>query len=433
MRPWHEHRHHAAHRRRPWHRHRHPTTLRRRIFLWFGASIVLTGILVALTMHLVGGNSGWQKELAGLQSFIAEEFAPVWPDPGARTNLALRVQRDFQLDVELLDANGQSLGPSTCTQHAFEVPVGSPTSGQPNLGRVRFCGSPFNPQPWRVLLALSIGALVLWRASGRVSRTVLRPLQEVVRVAEEIGDGNLSSRADVSCVYGEERILGESLNRMAGRIERQMHDQRELLASVSHELRTPLGHIRILLELARQNGADAKTLDELELEVGEVDKLVGNLLASSRLDFGAVDLRALDAREVALRALERAGLDAALLVAPEGPLPFKGDATLIARALANLLDNATRHAGAVTSLTIEVPPGRVSFAVEDRGPGLPQGEEERAFEAFFHRPTGREKEASGLGLGLALVKRISEAHHGSVFAVNRPEGGARVGLELPIG
>ncbi|MGE3670156.1 MAG: sensor histidine kinase, partial [Polyangiaceae bacterium] len=100
--------------------------------------------------------------------------------------------------------------------------------------------------------------------------------------------------------------------------------------------------------------------------------------------------------------------------------------TLIARALANLLENARRHAGGVDRIELEpTAEGSLLVRVLDAGPGFPEDELERAFQAFHRRRGG------GLGLGLALVRRIAEAHGGKAWAENRPEGGAQVCLELP--
>jgi two-component system OmpR family sensor kinase len=111
-----------------------------------------------------------------------------------------------------------------------------------------------------------------------------------------------------------------------------------------------------------------------------------------------------------------------VLDAPAGPLPFEGDATLLARALANLLENARRHAGGVTRLGVSAPrPGAVVFEVDDAGPGFPAAGE----------PLHRQERAEGsLGLGLVLVRRIADAHHGTVGIANRAGGGARVTLAL---
>ena len=102
----------------------------------------------------------------------------------------------------------------------------------------------------------------------------------------------------------------------------------------------------------------------------------------------------------------------------------------MARALANLIDNARKHGGGLDAVGVHARDGVVTFAVSDRGRGFAPGEEERVFDRFTRGGNGGGHGA--LGLGLALVKRIAEAHGGRVEAGNRAGGGARVTLELPL-
>ena len=274
-------------------------------------------------------------------------------------------------------------------------------------------------------------AAVLWMASGAMAWRLTRPLFQVIRVARAIGDGKTGTRMELGRHGGELGVLADSINDMAARIEKQLADQRELLAAVSHEIRTPLGHMRILLETARDRRVEPALLDDLEREVLEVDRLVAQLLAGSRLDFDAVDRRALDAAEVAALALERAGIDAARLEVATDDTRVEGDPTLLARALGNLLDNAARHGDGATRLRVRAgegdDAGALVFEVDDAGPGFADADLGRVFESFYR---GERRGAGSLGLGLALVRRIAVAHGGRATAENLPGGGARVAFSV---
>jgi signal transduction histidine kinase len=262
-------------------------------------------------------------------------------------------------------------------------------------------------------------------ASGAVARRLSRPYFELARVAQDLGNGKLSSRVRLgNHSHGEVAVLGAVLNDMASRIERQIADQRALLATVSHEIRTPLARMRLLTEMAH---TDPGALEQIDREVAEIDDLVAELLAGSRLDFSALTVKDLDVAEIATSAVERAGVDPTVMNVEATIRTVRGDPTLLSRAVSNLLENAKRHAGGVECLRVSSRPGFVSFEVDDEGPGFPAGEEARLFEPFFRGPT---TDGRSVGLGLALVKRIAEAHGGKAYAKNREGKGARIGFEI---
>ena len=273
---------------------------------------------------------------------------------------------------------------------------------------------------WHVLIA----GFVLSAMSGAIAWRMTRPLLLAVRAARDIGDGKLDTRIDPSQHGGEVRLLATAINDMAEKIQRQLSDQRQLLAAVSHELRTPLGHMRVLIETARDT-KDVKALAELEKEVLLLDDLVGRLLASSRLEFGSLDLRELDLGELVTEVATSAG------IAPEaieaiGDVKAKIDPTLVRRAVSNLIENARVHGNGAIAVRIVQRAAQVVIEVDDVGPGVAPDRRADAFRAFVPSSGG------GLGLGLALVSRIAVAHGGGAWIAERPGGGARVGFAVAI-
>lgn len=410
--------------------------LHRRIFAWFGLSILVTGLVLGAVGMLIGGVTGssYSRDMERANAFVGHQFEKVWSAPAERDALAQEIARDFDVRVEMRDTAGEAIEPfsEACKRPIFSSKI--PRTGDP-VGEVRICATKKGSR-WG-LLAVVIAGLVLWAASGRIARRLARPLGELARVAQDLGRGKLDSRVSMGChEHGEVGVVAEAMNDMAARIQKQLADQRELLATVSHELRTPLARIRLLTEIARDGGDPLHAFDEIDREVVDIDQLVGDLLASSRVDFSALSTTDLSAAETAQRAVSRAGLDpeVVLSIAPEDKsLRVAADPTLLARALANLIDNAARHGGGVCRVVVRGMEDRVIFEVEDDGPGLAPGEEHRIFEAFYqgNGTANGEPKKGALGLGLALVRRIAEAHGGRAYAENRAEGGARIGLEIP--
>lgn len=273
---------------------------------------------------------------------------------------------------------------------------------------------------WHVVIAL----LGLSMISGAIAWRLTKPLLIAIRAAQDIGDGKLETRVDPDRFGGEIRLLAVALNDMTTKIQQQLADQRQLLAAVSHELRTPLGHMRVLIETARDTN-DPKALAELETEVLVLDDLVGRLLAQSRLEFGNLDRREMDLGELVSDIATSAG------VAPEaieaiGDVRAPIDPTLVRRAVANLLENARRHGNGAVAVRVERRGAQVAIEVDDAGPGVPADRRADAFRAFVPSSGG------GLGLGLALVSRIAVAHEGGAWISDRPGGGARVGFGVGV-
>ena len=420
--------------------------LRRWLFGFFTVAILVSAVLGAGLGGVVSYVTGWHPHgrETHLQRFIAAQVAEKWENPRERETFLRAATRDLALGLELLDAGGQRL---LATDGSCPHPVGreavlSP-SGQ-RLGELLYCprrGGPGElgrgpgdggppPRGRGMLIGVAMLLLVMWAATGRAARLIATPLQSLAQVADDLGRGKLSSRAALRSRHhsvAELDSLASSINQMAERIERQLRDQKELLAAVSHELRTPLGHARLLLEMAREQNDPSERLRELELELAELERMVGRLLASARLDFTDLALQPVDAVQLAVRVLERTGIEVARLVVETERPRVLGDPALLAQAVANLLENAIHHGGQIEMLRLYSAGELLYFEAVDNGPGFAEGTANNAFEAFQRGATSH----GGLGLGLALVRRIAQAHGGQVLAANRESGGARVAIGIP--
>lgn len=284
------------------------------------------------------------------------------------------------------------------------------------LGRGLLFGA--DQRAWTLIAIVLIASV----GSGGIAWYLTRPLLLVVRAARDLGDGKLDQRIPLR--GGDEiSFLAAALNDMAERIAEKLREQRALLAAVSHELRTPLGHMRILIETARERGQAEAALSQLEREVTELDRLVARLLASSRLEFGQLEGSPVALGELVAEVALSHGVEAEAIEV-EGEPKLRIEPTLVRRAVANLIENAQRHGQGAVAVRVHGSPEQATIEVDDAGPGVAPERRADAFSTFVPSSGG------GLGLGLALVQRIALAHGGEAWIADRPGGGARVGFSL---
>src|SRR5712691_4747464 len=268
---------------------------------------------------------------------------------------------------------------------------------------------------YRIFLMLALLALAVGVGAYPLARRLTRRLERLQAGVESLGAGDLSARVRTE---GRDEVgrLAESFNRAAARIEALVGAHKALLANASHELRTPLARIRKAVELIKES-ADPVRKAGLEQDIAELDALIDEILLASRLDA----VKELDTDEevdlLALAAEECARYDDAQLDGE--PVTVRGDPRLLRRMIRNLLENAKRHGAPPTEVHVSRNGNRAEITVCDHGPGVPESERERVFDAFYRR-TGT-KEIAGAGLGLALVRQIARRHGGEARCA--PHGG----------
>ena len=331
-------------------------------------------------------------------------------------------------------------------------------------------GTTWNRLPFGFSFGWMLGLVGLAVALGAypVMRRLTLRLEALQRGVERWGAGDLSARINAEG-RDEVAFLARRFNHAAERIETLMESHKSLLANASHELRSPLARIRMGLELlAPTLGTDVSSLppegaglawggparqplahslasrqkDEISRSINELDQLIDEILLASRLDtkqadaepFESLDLTGLAAEECSR---VHAELQAELTGGPDAghSLTVQGSPRLLRRLIRNLLENARRYSHGDISLELtQTGTGkqqRAVIKVLDRGPGVPSAQRERIFEPFYRLPGASEREG-GVGLGLALVKSISERHGGTVRCEARPGGGASFIVELPM-
>ena len=293
----------------------------------------------------------------------------------------------------------------------------------------------------RPLLPLIAALLVSLALVYPLSRSITRPVEQLTAAVEAYGKGDLGKRSGLGGPAGSQDEVGRlarAFDEMADRIQAARKGEKELLANVSHELRTPLARIRVAMALVdssrARDPAVAHRLAMVDEELDELERLIADVLTSSKLELSAQPLRRarVALSELVAKSSSRALLLSQQVVAEVEPgLTVDADEALLARALDNLIDNARKYGG-TEPLRVEArrADGSVLIAVRDRGPGFAPDELERVFDPFY-RGTSARGQASGFGLGLSLARRVAEAHGGTIRAANPPGGGALIELRLP--
>jgi two-component system sensor histidine kinase MprB len=285
----------------------------------------------------------------------------------------------------------------------------------------------------RLLLIGSAAVFAVAGASWFVSRRALRPVGLLTDAAEHVAatrDLDVPIEVDRRDEIG--RLAG-SFNTMLAALASSREQQRRLVADAGHELRTPLTSLRTNIEvLARADHMEpterAELLADATAELEQLSELVGELVdlaGDAARDEPASEVYLADVVAVAVERLERRTGRRVTVTGTGGVVA--GRTGRLARALANLLDNADKWGHPDTPIEVALEGGRIE--VRDHGPGIDEDDLPHVFERFYRATAART--LPGSGLGLAIVEQVAREHGGSVFAVNAPGGGALVGFEIP--
>lgn len=280
-----------------------------------------------------------------------------------------------------------------------------------------------------------------------MSRNMLRRLDAINRTSGEIIAGDLTRRVPLTGSGDEFDALAENLNRMLDRIERLMKGLREVTDSVAHDLRTPLNRLRNRLEesVARLNAGGAltneKAAGEIERAIAETDQLIGTFNAllliaetdagTTRAAMSALDLGSVAADVVELYEPLAEEKKLGLTLVPAGAVAIEGNRSLIAQALANLVDNALKYtpAGGKVRIRAALTEAGVDLSVADSGPGIPAADRPRVTERFVRLEASRN--SPGTGLGLSLVAAVAHFHNAELVLEDNAPAGLKAVLRFP--
>ncbi len=277
----------------------------------------------------------------------------------------------------------------------------------------------------RVVLAL-VPALALLVIGSLLIRSTLKPVRMLAQAAERYGYGDRVILPEIGT--GEVLRVIRAFNAMQDRIQRLIADRTQALAAVGHDLRTPIARLRLRIDMI----ADGAARDAMRRDAIEMETMISSLLAF--LGGGDSDQPVVrtDLSVLATTLVDDAA-DEGHRIRYEGAEHLEAHVRFydMKRALDNLVTNALRH-GKTVVVSVEQRGDLAVLRVVDDGPGIPESRLEEARQPFVRLDTARGRNTEGLGLGLAIVERIVQAHGGRLLLSNRSTGGLQAEIELPI-
>jgi signal transduction histidine kinase len=370
-----------------------------------------------------------------------------------------------RLPTDPVPTTGQATGPAPVPVTGAVLPVGNGTitlsvptaegtyvlSTVPDLSSARAAvGTMIRLLLFSVPLVLLLVAAITWLAMGRA----LRPVEAIRAEFAEITSHDLHRRVPDPGAGDEVSRLAGTMNLTLDQLQRAVVRLRTFTSDASHELRSPLTTLRTRLELAVAAPERADWPDtgrESLRDAEQLQVIVEDLLLLARLDAGQVPggERIEPGELVRQVAGERSGTRQLVLLDAAEPAVVLGSRVALSRLLANLVDNAVRHARTTVGVEVRNERDQVVVEVTDDGPGIPPDDRERVFDRFTRLDDARTRDSNGhghgspdgtgspggTGLGLAIARDIATAHGGTVSAEPPApgHGGARLVLTLPAG
>lgn len=288
-------------------------------------------------------------------------------------------------------------------------------------------------------LAILVGLIVATPTALRLARRIVRPLDSLATAIQSAAQGDLGARAVVdSDAFGETSGLLEDYNHLVARLEKTSAEKIEWNAAIAHELRTPVAILRGRLKgLAEGVFTPSEELFlNLLHHVEGLSRMIDDLRALSLSESGHLHLQKTEVRlDIELRQVLgfiEPTLKNHRLVVDLAPIAVHCDPVRVRQAVLAILDNASRYATpGVVRVTLAGSATTATIAVEDTGPGIPDDFRELVFDAFSRRDESRSRSSGGSGLGLAVVRTIAIAHHGTVECLPSELGGTCFRISIP--
>jgi len=445
-----------------------------KIFIWFWAIVVLTGLSLVLAFALQphGVVSRWHSSLEDATKYYGTAAVGVLKQSGAPAAdmFISHLSTDAHVRACLFDNKGSVLAGWDCEEFKRDVDRvanGAASAGSMHRGLAAIVipvkssdgntyiyaselmsgpGAAFGVDLKVVLMRISLALLVSGINCYFLTRYLTRPILRLRSVSQQISAGQLSARADTSLESRRDEFgdLVRDFNSMANTTENLISSQRQLLYDVSHELRSPLARLNVALDLLRRRVGEVPALNRMQVDLQRLNQIIGRLLTVAKLEASPAlqnsttvnlsDLVSSIAADADFEAQERG---TRVEVAETADLAVLGDPNLLRSAIENVFRNALRFTapGTPVEVLLQSAPafngGDARIVVRDHGPGVPQEELTRIFKPFYRLPESRGNDTNGAGLGLAIAERIVRLHGGRIRATNVDGGGLSVEIMLP--
>lgn len=277
------------------------------------------------------------------------------------------------------------------------------------------------------LLLFLMSALAMLPIAWSFARRLALPFERLADAAEALGrDPRAAPPPEVRGPAEVERAA-DAFRQMQQRLQAYVTDRTQMLGAIAHDLRTPLTRLAFRLE-----ALDEGDREKLRADVAEMEAMVQSTLGLARADSQPVERQRLELGSLVEKAAEDLAVTGRKVSAEAlDMLVVDGDPVGLRRLFTNLLDNGETY-GKSAHARAWREGGLAIVDVLDFGPGLPPGEEERVFEPFYRLERSRSRGTGGIGLGLSVARSIARLHGGDVVLSNRPGGGLRARVTIPV-
>jgi two-component system, OmpR family, sensor histidine kinase CpxA len=447
-----------------------------KIFSWFWATVIATGIALVITWILLQPKNA-PSELQTILADTAWVSGTATVDELEQHGLAAasadmeKSRQKTQLKSCLFDTSGAVISGRDCAifddiapkiaasdrsvlsvKHGFGARIAVKVQGKSGrqyiyaVEAAEHRGPPPGIGLSGILLRWSVPLLVSGLICYLLTRYLTAPVLRLREASQHLAAGDLSTRAAAGMERRRDELgsLVRDFNAMAARIEELVSRQRQLIYDISHELRSPLARLNVALDLAQERKGSDPAFDHMEQDIECLNDMIGRLLTVAKLDASAtpvpmtrVDLTELISQVVRSADFELQERDGAVRLSSQGQYFVQGNAELLHSAIENVIRNAIRYTGAGNSVDVQLESmatgeaALVRILVRDYGQGVPESELVNIFQPFYRVADDRNRESGGTGLGLAIADRVVRIHGGTIKAQNAAPHGLQVEMLLP--